>query len=71
MIIGIFTGILIGVLIAIFAIKIRTIGNLVIIDDPDGGSYMFLEINKADVDILRKQRVVKLNIVDKCKMPHK
>lgn len=47
--------------------KKGSIRNLVIIDDPEDGFYIFLEISKAEIEELRIQPTVKLNIVDKGK----
>lgn len=68
--IGICIGFVLGILSALFVLKKGSIGNLVIIDDPEDGPYMFLEISKTEIETLRAQPTVKLNIVDKSR-PHK
>ncbi len=69
--IGICIGFVLGVLVTLYVLRRDTIGNLVIADDADEGSYMFLEISKADIEGLRVQPIVKLRVVDKGKVPHK
>lgn len=68
--IGICIGFALGLLTILCVLKKGSIGNLVIIDDPDDGPYMFLEISKMEIETLRAQPTVKLNVVDKGR-PHK
>ncbi len=49
----------------------RTGGNLVIIDEPEEGVYIFLEIAKTDIRELRKRSTIKLNVIDKGRMSQK
>lgn len=65
--IGICIGFVLGILSTLFVLKKGAIGNLVIIDDPEDGPYMFLEISKTEIEALRIQPTVKLNVVDKGK----
>ena len=62
---GIIVGFLLGVVAAMDAFRKGTIGNLVITDDPEDGPYMFLEISRSDIERLRSQSTVKLNVVDR------
>lgn len=71
LIIGICIGLVVGVLVTLYVVRRDTIGNLVIADDADGDSYMFLEISRADIERLRVQPIIKLRVVDKGKVPHK
>ena len=64
-IIGVFVGFLLGVATTLCALRKGTIGNLVIADDPEDGSYMFLEISRLNIERLRVQPTVKLNVVNK------
>ena len=66
-VIGVFVGFLLGVAAPRRVFRKDTIGNLVIIDDPEDGPYMFLEISKTKIEELRIQPTVKLNVVDKGK----
>lgn len=68
--IGICIGFALGLLTILCVLKKGSIGNLVIIDDPEDGPYMFLEISKTEIETLRAQPTVKLNVVDKGR-PHK
>ena len=65
--IGICIGFTLGILIALCVLRKGATGNLVIIDDPEDGSYMFLEISKTEIEALRIQPTVKLNVIDKSK----
>ncbi len=65
--IGICIGFVLGILVALCILRKGAIGNLVIIDDPEDGPYMFLEISKTEIEELRIQPTVKLNVVDKGK----
>ncbi len=67
LIIGICIGLVLGILATLCVLRKGAIGNLVIIDDPDDGPYMFLEISKTEIEELRIQPTVKLNVVDKGK----
>lgn len=67
LIIGICIGLVLGILATLCVLRKGAIGNLVIIDDQDDGPYMFLEISKTEIEELRIQRTVKLNVVDKGK----
>lgn len=64
-VIGIIVGFLLGIVATLRVLKKDTIGNLVITDDPEDGSYMFLEISRLDIERLRVQPTVKLNVVNK------
>ncbi len=66
-VVGIIVGFLLGVTAALHVLRKDTIGNLVIADDPEDGSYMFLEISRLDIERLRAQPTVKLNVVNKGK----
>ena len=70
LVIGICIGFGFGILAALDVLKKGTIGNLVIVDDPEDGPYMFLEISKTEIEELRIRPTVKLNVVDKGR-PHK
>lgn len=69
-VVGIIVGFLLGIVATLRVLKKDAIGNLVIADDPEDGSYMFLEISKTEIEALRIQPTVKLNVVDKGR-PHK
>lgn len=64
-VVGIIVGFLLGIVTTLRVLRKDTIGNLVIADDPEDGSYMFLEISKTEIETLRAQPTVKLNVVDK------
>ena len=64
-VVGIIVGFLLGVTAALHVLRKDTIGNLVIADDPEDGSYMFLEISRLNIERLRVQPTVKLNVVNK------
>lgn len=64
-VIGIFVGFLLGIIAALRVLRKDTIGNLVIADDPEDGSYIFLEISRLDIERLRVQPTIKLNIVNR------
>lgn len=66
-IIGAFVGFLLGVTATLHVLRKDTIGNLVIADDPEDGSYMFLEISRLDIERLRVQPTVKLNVINRGK----
>lgn len=66
-VIGIIVGFLLGIAATLYILRKDTIGNLVIADDPEDGSYMFLEISRLDIERLRVQPMVKLNVVNKGK----
>lgn len=66
-----FLGFLIGLTAARCIVKVGGMGKLVVVDDPDMGVCMFLEVNEADIDELRKQSTVKLNVVDMGVIPQK
>ena len=68
-VIGVFVGFLLGIMVVLCILRKGTVGNLVIIDDPEDGPYMFLEISKLDIERLRIEPVIKLNVVDKGKTP--
>lgn len=70
-IIGVCIGIIIGTLVKQYSIKNDLIGNLVIINDLDEECYIFLEIEKTDINKLRKQSIIKLNVIDKGYISHK
>lgn len=67
LVIGICIGLALGILAVLRVFRKGSIGNLVIIDDPEDGHYMFLEISKTEIEELRIQPTVKLNVVDKSK----
>ncbi len=71
MVIGTCIGLMVGILVTLYILRRDTIGNLVIADDADEGSYMFLEISQTDIERLRIQSIIKLRVVDKGKVPHK
>lgn len=56
-------GLVIGFSAAFIFLKARKAGNLVIVDDPMDGAFMFLEVKK-DVSKIRKNKAVLLNVVD-------
>lgn len=56
-------GVAVGVLCTFIIFKSRKSGNLVIVDDPIDGAFMFLEINK-EVPEIRKHKAVSLNVVN-------
>lgn len=64
-IIGVCIGIIIGMLVKRYSIKSDLIGNLIIINDLNEECYIFLEIEKTDINKLRKQSIIKLNVIDK------
>lgn len=64
-VVGIIVGFLLGIAATLYILSKDTIGNLVIADDPEDGSYMFLEISRLDIERLRVQPTVKLNVVNK------
>lgn len=64
-VVGIIVGFSLGVATTLCFLRKDTIGNLVIEDDPDDGSYMFLEISRLDIERLRVQPTVKLNVVNR------
>lgn len=64
-VVGVIVGFLLGVAATLHVLRKDTIGNLVIADDPEDGSYMFLEISRLDIERLRAQPMVKLNVVNK------
>lgn len=64
-VIGVIVGFLLGVAVTMHVLRKDTIGNLVIADDSEDGSYMFLEISRLDIERLRAQPMVKLNVVNK------
>lgn len=64
-VVGVIVGFLLGVAATLHVLRKGTIGNLVIADDPEDGSYMFLEISRLDIERLRAQPMVKLNVVNK------
>ena len=66
-VIGVFVGFLLGIMVVLCILRKGTVGNLVIIDDPEDCPYMFLEISKLDIERLRIEPVIKLNVVDKGK----
>lgn len=66
-VVGIIVGFLLGIAAILYILRKDTIGNLVIADDPEDGSYMFLEISRLDIERLRVQPTVKLNVVNKGK----
>lgn len=66
-VIGIIVGFLLGIVATLRVLKKDTIGNLVIADDSEDGSYMFLEISRLDIERLRTQPTVKLNVVNRGK----
>lgn len=64
-VVGVIIGVLLGVAATLHVLRKDTIGNLVIADDPEDGSYMFLEISRLDIERLKTQPMVKLNVVNK------
>ncbi len=64
-VVGVIIGVLLGVAATLHVLRKDTIGNLVIADDLEDGSYMFLEISRLDIERLRAQPMVKLNVVNK------
>ena len=64
-VVGVIVGFLLGVAATLHVLRKDTIGNLVIEDDPEDGSYMFLEISRLDIERLKTQPMVKLNVVNK------
>lgn len=66
-VIGIIVGFLLGIAATLHVLRKDTIGNLVIADDPEDGSYMFLEISRLDIERLRAQPTAKLNVINKGK----
>lgn len=64
-VVGIIVGFLLGVAATLHILRRNTIGNLMIADDPEDGSYMFLEISRLDIERLRTQPTVKLNVVNR------
>lgn len=66
-VVGIIVGFLLGIAATLYVLRKDTIGNLVIADDPEDGPYMFLEISKTEIETLRVQPTVKLNVVNKGK----
>ena len=58
-------GIIIGMLSGLALLRSRSLGNLIIADDPEEGTYIFLEISKSDVDTIRHQEIIKLTVIDK------
>lgn len=71
LVIGICIGLVVGMLASIYIQKVGAIGNLVIADDPDDGAYIFLELMKTDMGMLRRQAVIKLNVINKGRTAHK
>lgn len=66
-VIGIIVGFLFGTAVTLRVLRKGTIGNLVIVDDPEDGSYLFLEISRLDIERLIVQPTVKLNVVNRGK----
>lgn len=66
-VVGIIVGFLLGIAATLYILRKDTIGNLVIADDPEDGSYMFLEISSLNIERLRTQPTVKLNVVNRDK----
>ena len=64
-VIGIIVGFLFGTAVALHVLRKDTSGNLVIEDDPEDGSYIFLEISRLYIERLRVQPTVKLNVVNR------
>lgn len=62
---GVAIGLLIAIFITKFTSKIKTVGNLVIIDDPDDGSYLFLELSGSNISSIRSERFVQMNVVNR------
>lgn len=71
LIVGICIGFVLGMSVVLCILRKGSVGNLVIADDGDDGMYLFLEIAKTDIKKLWVQCIVKLNVVDKRKIPHK
>lgn len=71
LVIGVCIGFILGIIVALCVLRKDSVGNLVIADDPEEGTYMFLEIVKTDIRIIRSQSLIKLNVVDKGKIPLK
>lgn len=69
--IGLCIGFVFGISATLCVLRKGSIGNLMILDDPENGSYMFLEIGKTDIEELRMRSVIKLRVVDKGKVSHK
>ena len=62
--IGICIGLAFGILVTLCVLRKGAIGNLVIIHDQEDGLYIFLEISKTEIETLRVQPTVKLNVVN-------
>lgn len=46
----------------------KSLGIIYVIDDPEDGPQLFLEINGCSIDHLRKQKTIRLKVEDKT--PH-
>ena len=46
----------------------KSLGIIYVIDDPEDGPQLFLEINGCSIDHLRKQKMIRLKVEDKT--PH-
>lgn len=64
-IIGICIGFILGIAVTLCFLKKGSIGNLVVAEDADEASYLFLEITKADIEKLRAHTIIKLNVIDR------
>ena len=62
---------LVGLIAGLFFCRKDSIGNLIIVDDPDDGPYMFIELTKTDVHSLRRQNSIELKVVDRRRYPQK
>ena len=66
-VVGIIVGFLLGVAATLHILRKDTIGNLMIGDDPKDRSCILPEISGLDIERLRVQPMVKLNVVNKGK----
>ena len=59
------SGLFVGAGLFLLLSSFSTAGKLVIVDDIDDGSYMFLEVNRSNVDKIRRKNYVRLSVVDR------
>lgn len=71
LVLSLLAGLVVGSIATRLFLRSRSIGNLVVIDDPDDGTYMFMEITRSDVEHLRKEKIIKLTVVDRGMHTHK
>ena len=64
----IFVVIIIGAFLLISSNARKSLGIIYVIDDPEDGPQLFLEINGCSIDHLRKQKTIRLKVEDKT--PH-